>query len=150
MDTPKSARKCSMSPSTKATYKDGKIGVKRLKLEVPDAEPIIPKCEVRNAEPMIPVPPYCQTLGPILVSQSYLQRLILECWEAEVKACEKAKKLQQLEIAPGPGPVPTLIQASLRRLVTDRWDAELKYCEEAKQAQLLELLLAAHGISKLV
>ncbi|KAG1793160.1 uncharacterized protein HD556DRAFT_1308880 [Suillus plorans] len=138
MDTPKSARKRSMSPSAKATHKDEKIGVKRLKLEAPDAEP------------MIPLPPFRQTPGPILVSQSYLRRLVLEHWEAEVKACEKAKKLQQLEIASGPGPALTLIQASLRRLVTDRWDAELKRCEEAKRAQLLELLLAAHGISKLV
>jgi hypothetical protein len=44
----------------------------------------------------------------------------------------------------------TIIQASVRRLVIERWDAEVKRCEEAKRAQLLELLLAAHGITRLV
>jgi len=72
----------------------------------------------------------------------------VERWEAEVKACEKSKQLQLLEIAPGPGF--TIIQASIRRLVIERWDAEVKCCKEAKWVQLLELLLAAHGISRLV
>ena len=109
-----------------------------------------PKVEepTTDAEPMFPLPPFCQTPGPISVSQSYLQRLILERWEAEVKACEKEKTLQLLEIAPGPA-LP-IIQASLQRLVIECWDAEVKHCEKAKQAQLLELLLAAHGISRLV
>jgi hypothetical protein len=96
------------SPSTKAACKDGKIVVKRSiklpilivpkyslacrpKLEVADAEPSIPKCKVPKAEPMFPLPPFHQTPGPISISQVYLRRLILEYWEAELKACEKAK-----------------------------------------------------------
>lgn len=97
---------------------------------------------------MIPLPPFCQTPGPVSVAQSYLRNLILERWEAEIHACEKEKKLQLLEIAPGTGL--TIIQATLQRLVSERWDAEVKRCEEAKRAQLLELLLAAHGITRLV
>lgn len=108
----------------------------------------MPLREVRDTEPMSPLPPFRQTPGPVTVSQTYLRRLIVERWEAEVKACEKSKQLRLLEIAPGPGF--TIIQASIRRLVIERWDAEVKRCEEAKRAQLLELLLAAHGISRLV
>ncbi|KAG2363777.1 hypothetical protein BDR07DRAFT_1483286 [Suillus spraguei] len=70
MNTSNSARKRAMSPSTKATCKDRKIGVKRPKLE--DAEPGIPKREVADAEPMLPLPPFRQTPGPIMVSQTYL------------------------------------------------------------------------------
>jgi hypothetical protein len=92
-------------------------------------------------------PPFRQTPGPITASQNYIQKLILERWEAEVKACEQAKKLQLLEVAPGPAI--SILQASIRRLVIERWDAEVKRCGEAKRAQLLEVLLAAHGISKL-
>lgn len=93
-------------------------------------------------------PPYRQTPGPITASQTYVNKLIVECWEAEVKACEQAKKLKLLEVAPGPAI--SILQASVRRLVIEHWDAEVKCCEEAKWAQLLEVLLAAHGISKLV
>jgi hypothetical protein len=82
------------------------------------------------------------------VAQTYLRKLILECWEAEVQACENAKKLQLLEIAPAKDL--TTIQASLQRLVSECWEAEVKHCEEAKKVQLLELLLAAHGITRLV
>jgi len=64
-----------------------------------------------------------------------------------VKACKQAKKLQLLEVAPGPAI--SILQASIRRLVIEHWDAEVKQCGEAKWAQLLEVLLAAHGISKL-
>jgi hypothetical protein len=92
-------------------------------------------------------PPFRQTPGPITASQNYIQKLILECWEAEVKACKQAKKLQLLEVAPGPAI--SILQASIRRLVIEHWDAEVKQCGEAKWAQLLEVLLAAHGISKL-
>ncbi|KAG1831931.1 hypothetical protein DFJ58DRAFT_848129 [Suillus subalutaceus] len=92
-------------------------------------------------------PPFRQTPGPVLVSQTYLRRLIVEHWEAEVKACEKSKQLRLLELAPGPAL--TIIQASVRRLIIEHWDAEVKHCEEAKRVQLLELLLAAHGISRL-
>ncbi|KAG1872174.1 hypothetical protein F4604DRAFT_1925770 [Suillus subluteus] len=148
MDTSNSAKKRSMSPSTEARYKESKISIKRPKLEVPDAEPRRPKREVPDAEPMIPLPPFRQTPGPISVAQTYLRKLILERWEAEIQACKKEKKLQLLEIVPGTGL--TLIQASLQRLVSERWDAEVKRCEEAKRAQLLELLLAAHGITRLV
>jgi hypothetical protein len=97
---------------------------------------------------MFPVPPYCQTPGPISVAQTYLQKLILERWAAEVQACENAKKLQLLEIAPAKDLTP--IQASLQRLVSECWEAEVKHCKEAKKVQLLELLLAAHGITRLV
>ncbi|KAG1829050.1 hypothetical protein DFJ58DRAFT_848827 [Suillus subalutaceus] len=145
MDTSNSVKKRSMSSFTEACYKD-KDSVKRPKLEAPDAEPNAEprrlKREVPDAEPMFLLPPFRQTPGPISIAQSYLRKLILEHWEAEIKACEQAKKLQLLEIAPGPAL--TLIQASLRRLVVEHWDAELKRCEEAKQAQMLELLLAAH------
>lgn len=103
---------------------------------------------VTDTEPMFPLPPFRQTPGPISASQSYVQRLILARWEAEVKRCEHGKKLQLMEIAPGPAL--TLLQASLRRIIVDRWDAELRCCEEVKKVQLLELLLAAHGISRLV
>ncbi|KAG2117746.1 hypothetical protein DEU56DRAFT_918947 [Suillus clintonianus] len=145
MDTSDSAKKRPISPSHEDTSEGRKISAKRPKVKAPGAEP---RHEVPGAEPMFPLPPFRQTPGPISVSQSYLRRLILERWEAEVKACEKAKQLQLLEIAPGPAL--TLMQASLRRIVIDRWDAELKRCEEAKRVQLLELLLGAHGISRLV
>ncbi|KAG1881864.1 hypothetical protein C8R48DRAFT_766839 [Suillus tomentosus] len=137
MDTSNSAKKWSMSPSTEARYKESKIGIKRPKLEAPDAEPRRPKREVPDAEPMFPVPPYRQTPGPISVAQTYLRKLILERWEAEVRACENAKKLELLEIAPGKDL--TLIQASLRRLVSERWDAEVKRCEEAKKTSVVPL-----------
>ncbi|KAG1868180.1 hypothetical protein C8R48DRAFT_771878 [Suillus tomentosus] len=152
MDTSNSAKKRSMSLSTdaEARYKEGKNSVKRPKVEEPDAEPIRPerKVTVPNGEAVFPRPPYRQTPGPISVSQSYLRRLIEERWDAEIRYCKKAKKLRQLEM--GPGQRLTIIQASLQRLVAERWDAEVKHCEEAKRAQLLELLLAAHGITRLV
>ncbi|KAG2106483.1 hypothetical protein BD769DRAFT_1393171 [Suillus cothurnatus] len=144
MDTSNSVKKWSMLPSTEARYKEGKISIKRPKPEVPNAEHRRPKCEVPDGELMIPLPPFHQTPGPVSVAQSYLQNLILERWEAEIHACEKEKKLQLLEIAPGTGL--TIIQATLQRLVSERWDAEVKRCEEAKRAQLLELLLAAHDV----
>ncbi|KAG2138252.1 hypothetical protein BD769DRAFT_1384772 [Suillus cothurnatus] len=131
MDTSNSAQKQSMSPSTEAHYKESKIGIKRPKLEAPDAKPRRPKREVPDAEPMFPVPPYCQTPGPISVAQTYLQKLILERWAAEVQACENAKKLQLLEIAPAKDLTP--IQASLQRLVSECWEAEVKHCKEAKK-----------------
>ncbi|KAG2063499.1 hypothetical protein BDR04DRAFT_1123215 [Suillus decipiens] len=117
----------------KAICKNGNVIVKRPKLD----------------EPMYPLlPPFRQTPGPIVVPQSYLQRLILEHWEAEVKGCEHAKNAQLLEIVPGPAL--TIRQANLRRLIIERWEVEVRCCEEAKRAQLLELVLAAHGISRLV
>ncbi|KAG1867725.1 hypothetical protein F4604DRAFT_1927519 [Suillus subluteus] len=65
----------------KATCKNGNVIVKRPKLD----------------EPMYPLhPPFCQTPGPVMVPQSYLQRLILECWEVEVNGCEHAKNAQLL------------------------------------------------------
>ncbi|KAG1761820.1 hypothetical protein EV702DRAFT_1272757 [Suillus placidus] len=98
-----------------ATCKNGNVIVKR------------PKLKELN-EPMYPLPPpFHQTPSPVVAPQSYLQRLILERWEAEVKGCEHAKKLQLLELVP------------------ERWEAEVRHCEEAKRAQLLELVLAAHG-----
>ncbi|KAG2100458.1 uncharacterized protein F5147DRAFT_655572 [Suillus discolor] len=107
-----------------AGCEDTKIDVKRPKLERPDAEPMFLR------------PPFRQTPGPVTASQNYIRNLILERWEAEVKACEQAKKLQLLEIAPGPAI--SILQASIRRLVIERWDVEVKRCEEAKRAQLLE------------
>ncbi|KAG1813045.1 hypothetical protein EV424DRAFT_1349161 [Suillus variegatus] len=104
-----------------ATCKNGDVIVKRPKLN----------------EPMYPLPPpFRQTPSPVM------------CWEAEVKDCEHAKKLQLLEMVPGPAL--TLLQANLRRLIVERWEAEARRCEEAKWVQLLELVLAAHGISRLV
>ncbi|KAG1766912.1 hypothetical protein EV702DRAFT_1050539 [Suillus placidus] len=129
MNTPDSSKKRPMSQIA-SRCEDMKIDVKR------------PKLERLDAEPMLLLPPFCQTPGPITVSQTYVRKLILERWEAEVKACEQAKKLQLLELAPGPAI--SILQASVRRLVVERWDAELKRCEEAKRAQLLEVLLAAH------
>jgi hypothetical protein len=93
-------------------------------------------------------PLFRQTPGPVTASQNYIQNLILERWEAEVKACEQAKKLQLLEVAPGPAI--SILQVSIRRLIIEHWDAEVKWCKEAKRAQLLEVLLATHGISKLM
>ncbi|KAG1897032.1 uncharacterized protein F5891DRAFT_983041 [Suillus fuscotomentosus] len=106
-----------------ATSKNGNIIVKRPKLD----------------EPMYPLPlPFRQTPSPVMVKR----------WEAELKNCEHAKKLQLLEMVPGPAL--TLLQANLRRLIVERWEAEVRRCEEAKRAQLFELVLAAHGISRLV
>ncbi|KAG2145166.1 hypothetical protein DEU56DRAFT_910289 [Suillus clintonianus] len=128
-----SVHKRPASPAKTATYKNGDVTVKRPKFN----------------EPMYPLPPpFRQTPGPVMVPQSYLQRLILERWEAELKSCEQAKKLQLSEMVPGPAL--TLLQANLRRLIVERWEAEVRRCEEAKRAQLLELVLAAHGISRLV
>ncbi|KAG2109945.1 uncharacterized protein F5147DRAFT_652124 [Suillus discolor] len=126
-----SVYKCPVSPAIgdkTATSKNGNIIVKRPKLN----------------EPMYPLPPpFRQTPSPVMVSQSYLQKLIMERWEAELKNCEHAKKLQLLEMVPGPAL--TLLQANLRRLIVERWEAEVRRCEEAKRAQLFELVLAAHG-----
>ncbi|KAG1767063.1 hypothetical protein EV702DRAFT_1050512 [Suillus placidus] len=91
-----------------ATCKNGNVIVKR------------PKLKELN-EPMYPLPPpFRQTPSPVVAPQSYLQRLILERWEAEVKGCEHAKKLQLLELVPGPAV--TLLQANLRRLIIERWE----------------------------
>ncbi|KAG1815869.1 hypothetical protein EV424DRAFT_1540896 [Suillus variegatus] len=84
-----SAKKRPVSPSTEATCKDRKIDIKRPKVETPNIELHMPLREVRDTEPMIPLPPFHQTPGPVTVSQTYLRRLIVERWEAEVKACEK-------------------------------------------------------------
>ncbi|KAG1829730.1 hypothetical protein F4604DRAFT_1947398 [Suillus subluteus] len=117
-----SVNKCPVSPAIgdkKATCKNGDVIVKRPKLN----------------EPMYPLlPPFRQTPGPVMVPQSYVQRLILERWEAEVKGCEHAKNAQLLEIAPGPAL--TIRQANLRRLIIERWEVEVRRCEEAKRAQL--------------
>ncbi|KAG0704056.1 hypothetical protein DFH29DRAFT_997942 [Suillus ampliporus] len=91
MDTLNLTKKRRMSPSAghkDAASKNEKINVKRPKLEAPDPRPML---EAADAEPMFPLPPFRQTPGPISASQTYLCRLILERWEAEVKACEKAK-----------------------------------------------------------
>ncbi|KAG1868598.1 hypothetical protein F4604DRAFT_1682235 [Suillus subluteus] len=118
------------NPGRKDTAsKDEKINVKRPKLEAPDAEL------------MFPLPLFHQTPGPISVSQSYLRRLIVERWEAEVNACEQAKKQQLSEIAPGPNI--SILQASLQRIISECWDAELKCCEEAKCHEVNLLLILA-------
>ncbi|KAG1847774.1 hypothetical protein C8R48DRAFT_779115 [Suillus tomentosus] len=130
MDTSNSAKKWSMSPSTEARYKESKIGIKRPKLEAPDAEPRRPKREVPDAEPMFPVPHIVKHLAHLCGS------------DIPAKTHFRALGGRSKDL--------TLIQASLRRLVSERWDAEVKRCEEAKKVQLLELLLAAHGITRLV
>jgi len=110
--------------------------------------PIRQSPELPMREPMIPLPPFRQTPGPITVSQTYLRKLVLERWEAELKGCQEAKKAQILEIKQGPStPGPHM---DLQRLIAERWEAEIRRCEEARKAQLLEILLAAHGISGLV
>ncbi|KAG2073055.1 hypothetical protein BDR04DRAFT_1116581 [Suillus decipiens] len=104
----------------KATCKNGNVIVKRPKLN----------------EPMYLLhPPFHQTPSIVAVPQSYLQRLILEHWEAEVKGCEHAKNVQLLEIVPGPAL--TIRQANLHRLIIECWEVEVRCCEEAKWAQLL-------------
>ncbi|KAG1850230.1 hypothetical protein DFJ58DRAFT_729323 [Suillus subalutaceus] len=115
MDTLNLTKKCPNPGHKDAASKDEKMNVKR------------PKLEATDAELMFPLPPFRQTPGPISVSQSYLHRLIVERWEAEVNACEQAKKQQLSEIAPGPNI--SILQASLRRIVGKRWDAELKRSE---------------------
>ncbi|KAG2116893.1 hypothetical protein BD769DRAFT_1672750 [Suillus cothurnatus] len=137
MNTPNSSKKRPMSQIAshkEAGCEDTKIDLKR------------PKLERRDAEPMLLHPPFCQTPSPITASQNYIQKLILERWEAEVKACEQAKKLQLLEVAPGPAI--SILQASIRRLVIERWDAEVKRCGEAKWAQLLEEFPTRGGIKR--
>jgi len=44
-------------------------------------------------------PPFRQMPGPIMVSQNYLQNLILVRWEAELKRCEAGRQAQLLERA---------------------------------------------------
>ncbi|KAG1888852.1 hypothetical protein F4604DRAFT_1915916 [Suillus subluteus] len=97
-------------------------------------------------EVLYPLPPFRQTPGPIQASQTYLRTLVLECWDAEIRRCHEACKVQLLERMQGPA----THQAFMREQIAGRWNAEKKWCEEARKVQLLELLLAAHGISTLV
>ncbi|KAG0696693.1 hypothetical protein DFH29DRAFT_1004361 [Suillus ampliporus] len=152
MDTSTSAKKRLMSAASTDTDSEACYqrpnSIKRPKVK-DNEEPHAGEREVPIEEAMYPLPPFRQTPGPISVSQSYIRRLIIERWDAEIRYCEKAKKLRQFKMRLGQGRL-TIIQASLQRLVAERWDAEAKRCEEAKRAQLLELLLAAHGITRLV
>ena len=95
--------------------------------------------------PLIPLPPSCQTPGPITASQDYLRTLVMEHWDAEVKLCEEMKKVQLTAQIQGS----TSHQEYIQRLIEQRWGMQVKYCEEARKAQILELLLAAHGIARL-
>ncbi|KAG2743057.1 hypothetical protein P692DRAFT_20878964 [Suillus brevipes Sb2] len=56
--------------------------------------PVEPEPEVLQT----PVPPYRQTPAPVIVSQNYLHRLIVDRWDAEVKRCEEGRKAQLLEV----------------------------------------------------
>ncbi|KAG1858901.1 hypothetical protein F4604DRAFT_1930949 [Suillus subluteus] len=97
-------------------------------------------------EVLYPLPPFRQTPGPIQASQTYLRTLVLERWDAEIRRCHEACKVQLLERMQGPA----THQAFMWEQIAGRWNAEKKWCEEARKVQLLELLLAAHGISTLV
>ncbi|KAG2114469.1 hypothetical protein BD769DRAFT_1673431 [Suillus cothurnatus] len=67
-----SVKKCPVSPSTEAICKERKIDIKRPKVETPNIELRVPLHEVCDMEPMIPLLPFCQTPGPVTVSQTYL------------------------------------------------------------------------------
>ncbi|KAG1858162.1 hypothetical protein F4604DRAFT_1931189 [Suillus subluteus] len=97
-------------------------------------------------EVLYPLPPFRQTPGPIQASQTYLRTLVLERWDAEIRRCHEACKVQLLEHMQGPA----THQAFMWEQIAGRWNAEKKWCEEARKVQLLELLLVAHGISTLV
>jgi hypothetical protein len=93
-----------------------------------------------------PVQPFRQTPGPITTSQTYLRTLILERWDAEIRRCDDACKVQLCECFQGP----MTRESFIRELIVGRWNAEKQRCQEAQKVQLLELLLAAHGITNLV
>ncbi|KAG1853510.1 hypothetical protein F4604DRAFT_1933183 [Suillus subluteus] len=93
-----------------------------------------------------PLQPFRQTPGPIKTSQTYLQTLVLERWDAEIRLCDEACKVQLSERVQGPVTHQTFVQ----EIIVGRWVAEKKQCEEARKVQLLELLLVAHGITTLV
>ncbi|KAG2158761.1 uncharacterized protein EDB93DRAFT_1245996 [Suillus bovinus] len=78
-------------------------------------------------EVLYPLPPFRQTPGPIQASQTYLQTLILEHWDAEIRRCEEACKAQLLERIQGPNTHQTFV----REMIVVHWNAEKKHCEEA-------------------
>jgi hypothetical protein len=93
-----------------------------------------------------PLNPHCQTPGPIPILQTYLQTLVLKCWDAELRHCDKSCKVQLLEYMQGP----VTHQTCVRELIVGHWNVEKKQCEEACKVQLLEILLTSHGITSLI
>ncbi|KAG1846745.1 hypothetical protein F4604DRAFT_1936254 [Suillus subluteus] len=93
-----------------------------------------------------PLQPFRQTPGPITTSQTYLRTLVLQRWDAEIRHCDDACKVQLSERIQGP----VTHQTFVRELIVGRWSAEKQQCQEAQKVQLLELLLAAHGVTTLV
>lgn len=103
-------------------------------------------CPSGAPEVHYPVQPFHQTPGPVTTSQTYLQTLILEHWDVEIRCCDDACKVQLCKCFPGPMSRESLI----RELIVRHWNAEKQWCQEAQKIQLLELLLAAHDITNLV
>ncbi|KAG1860870.1 hypothetical protein F4604DRAFT_1684343 [Suillus subluteus] len=97
-------------------------------------------------EVQYPLTLHRQNPGPIPTSQTYLQTLVLERWDAELRRCDEACKAQLSECMQGP----ISHQTCVRELIVGHWNAEKKQCEEACKVQLLEILLASHGITSLV
>ncbi|KAG2365569.1 hypothetical protein BDR07DRAFT_1374233 [Suillus spraguei] len=95
---------------------------------------------------LFPLQPFHQTPGPVQALQTYLQALVLERWDAEIRCCDEACKAQLLEHFQGP----VTHQLLVWEMIAQHWDVEKKRCEEAHKVQILELLLAAHGITSLV
>jgi len=93
-----------------------------------------------------PLQLFCQTPGPITTSQTYLQTLIIEQWDAKLRCCEEACKVQLSEHIWGP----VTHQSYVQELILGCWSTEKQQCQEACKVQLLELLLAVHGITSLV
>ncbi|KAG1882620.1 hypothetical protein F4604DRAFT_1678141 [Suillus subluteus] len=73
-------------------------------------------------EVLYPLPPFRQTPGPIQASQTYLRTLVLERWDAEIRRCHEACKVQLLERMQGPA----THQAFMREQIAGRWNAEKK------------------------
>ncbi|KAG1851595.1 hypothetical protein DFJ58DRAFT_842084 [Suillus subalutaceus] len=88
-------------------------------------------------EVQYPLTPHRQNPGPIPTSQTYLRTLVLERWDAELRRCDEACKVQLSERMQGP-------------ISHQTCNTEKKQCEEARKVQLLEILLASHGITSLV
>ncbi|KIK34442.1 hypothetical protein CY34DRAFT_17722 [Suillus luteus UH-Slu-Lm8-n1] len=71
-------------------------------------------------EIQFPLAPYRQTPGPIKTSQTYLQTLVLERWDAEIRLCDESCRAQLSEHIQGP----VAHQNLVREMITVRWNAE--------------------------
>ncbi|KAG1770585.1 hypothetical protein EV702DRAFT_1138877 [Suillus placidus] len=65
-----------------------------------------------------PLPPYRQTPGPIKMSQTYLQTLVLERWDAEIRLCDESCRAQLSEHIQGP----VAHQNLVREVIRVRWN----------------------------